>query len=363
MNILSIAFGVTRYQLKTPFVTALRRVEEVEAILVRIETSGGRVGYGETAPTEAITGATPGVILSDLHRLRAALSGANPATWDERITLVQSLPQASPNARAAMEIALYDLAAQAADQALVEYLGGAPRPLETGVTISLGSARSMVAQARQAWAEGFGSLKIKLGSDAAEDLNRIMAIHDALGDHVRYKLDANQGWEVHEAITFLNALEARGLPIELIEQPLPRDDLAGLATIRRHSSIPVLLDESVFTPADAVRAIEQEAADCINIKLDKSGGISPAMAIVDLCADAGVPCMMGCMMEGPVSVGAAAHVAAAYPETITMIDLDAPMLCRALPVRGGVRFDHPPAVVIPPVPGLGIEGIEGLSWM
>jgi L-alanine-DL-glutamate epimerase-like enolase superfamily enzyme len=260
-----------------------------------------------------------------------------------------------------MEIALYDLAAQAAGMPLVEYLGGEVKPLETGITISLGEVDAMVASAQRALTDGFGSLKIKLGSDPQHDIARVVAIDEVLEDRATLKLDANQGWSLHETIGFLQAIEASGVSIELIEQPLPREDLVGLAEVRKHTTIPILVDESVFTLEDALRVLEADAADMINIKLDKCGGISEALKIADLCAKKGVKCMMGCMLEGAVSVAAAAHVAAARPETITMVDLDAPLLCSEMPVQGGVDFDIP-TITIPNRIGLGIDRIDGVHW-
>ncbi len=361
MRITSIMFGESIIPLKQPFVTALRRVERLESIVVRVETESGRIGYGETAPTEAITGENRESISLALRKLRAHLLGADLHAFEAVIETIQTTCMDHPNARAAMEIALYDLTAQKAGVPLVTYLGGSIRPLETGITISLGSPEEMVIQALHALEKGHRSLKIKLGSDPREDRERIAAIYEAVGERARLKLDANQGWSVEEAIVFLSAIEDQKIPVELIEQPLPREDLTGLAEVRRHTTVPILVDESVFTLEDAKAVLAAGAADCINIKLDKCGGISEAIRIVDLCAATGVPCMMGCMLEGAVSVGAAAHVAAARPETITMIDLDAPMLCADQPVKGGVVFSGA-AITIPDRSGLGIEEIAGVMW-
>ena len=361
MKRINMMIGEVAIPLKHPFVTALRRVDAVQAIVVRIESDTGLIGYGETAPTEAITGEDRESILTGIVQLQQLLSGSDPNDFGSMIDRITATVPAHPNARAAMEIALYDLAAQAEGVPLAVYLGGGIGRLKSGITISLGSVGSMVDSATKAVTEGFDTLKIKLGDDPVEDVARVMAIHAAVGEEVSLKLDANQGWGVAETIGFLQAIERQNIPVELIEQPLPRDDLVGLAEVRRHTSIPILVDESVFTRADAVRVLEAGAADMINIKLDKAGGITEALAIADVCADNGVKCMMGCMLEGAVSVGAAAHVAAARPETITLVDLDAPMLCAEHPVVGGVHFGIP-EIAIPNRPGLGIERIEGVQW-
>ena len=362
MQIKRIVLGESTIPLKQPFVTALRQVKSLDSIVVKVETDAGMIGYGETAPTEAITGENQESILAGLEMLCRSLLGREMEDFDGLIEQVQAIAPTHPNARAAMEIALYDLAAQAAGMPLVEYLGGEVKPLETGITISLGEVDAMVASAQRALTDGFGSLKIKLGSDSQHDIARVVAIDEVLEDRATLKLDANQGWSLHETIGFLQAIEASDVSVELIEQPLPREDLVGLAEVRRHTAIPILVDESVFTLEDALRVLAADAADMINIKLDKCGGISEALKIADLCAQKGVKCMMGCMLEGAVSVAAAAHVAAARPETITMVDLDAPLLCAEEPVVGGVMFGVPD-VTIPNRIGLGIDRIDGVHWI
>jgi len=360
-NVMRMQIGTGSVPLKQPFVTALRRVDRLESIVVKLEDDEGHTGWGETAATEAITGQGSGTILADLHTIadRIGKKGAWTITqWNA--WLKETVPD-DPNARSAVEIALYDLAAQRTGLSLVEFLGGKSRSLKTGITISLGATTAMVTSAREALEQGFDALKIKLGDDPAKDLERVAAIADAVAGRASLKLDANQGWSVEETITFLQAIEKEGITVDLIEQPLPREAIDALAEVRRHTAIPILADESVFSLADARRVLDTGAADCVNIKLDKSGGITEALAIADLCEARGVACMMGCMLEGAVSVGAAAHVAAARPGTITMIDLDAPLLCAEQPVVGGVRFAGP-EIEIPDRSGLGVDGIETIQW-
>ncbi len=361
IRIAQMRIGTGSVPLKQPFVTALRRVDQLESIVVKLEDDEGYTGWGETAPTEAITGQGREMILADLRKITARIAGEGAQSllaWNGWLKAI--LPD-DPNACSAVEIALYDLAAQRAGLSLVEYLGGEPRALQTGITISLGRTAAMVASAREALEQGFDALKIKLGDDPAKDLARVTAIADAVAGRASLKLDANQGWSEEETITFLQAIEKEGIAVDLIEQPLPREAIDGLVEVRRHTAIPILVDESVFSLADARRVLAAGAADCVNIKLDKTGGITEALAIADLCEERGVACMMGCMLEGAVSVGAAAHVAAARPETITMIDLDAPLLCAEQPVVGGVRFAGP-KIEIPDRSGLGVDGIETIQW-
>ena len=152
-------------------------------------------------------------------------------------------------------------------------------------------------------------------------------------------------------------MEKHQIPIELIEQPVKKGDIEGLKYIKARSSIPILADESVFSPMDAVKILEADAVDFVNIKLDKCGGISNALLIADICKLYGTKCMIGCMLEGAISVGAAAHVASARSDTVTMLDLDAPILCKTSLVSGGVKFDGAD-IELSDGYGLGISGLK-----
>lgn len=150
-----------------------------------------------------------------------------------------------------------------------------------------------------------------------------------------------------------------GVRLELVEQPVPAGDLAGLAFVTAHSDVPVLADEAVFSVADAERVIADHAADLVNVKLMKAGGLAPARRILDLAASAGVGVMVGSMLESRVAVTAAAHLATAARGP--MPDLDGPVLCAGDPVVGGAEFDGP-RITLAEAPGLGIGEVSGVEW-
>jgi L-alanine-DL-glutamate epimerase-like enolase superfamily enzyme len=218
----------------------------------------------------------------------------------------------------------------------------------------------MVADALDALERGFTALKVKVGKDIDTDLARVRAVHAAVRGRATLRLDANQGWTADEAVRVLSALEAAGVELDLVEQPVPARDIDGLEYVTRHVSTPVMADESVFDLAQAAEVIRRRAADIVNIKLMKTGGITGALAIADLCAAHGVECMMGCMLETSISVAAAAHVAVARPSVITRVDLDGPQLGRFDPVVGGARFEGP-SILLGDAPGLAILEVRGLE--
>ncbi|MCF6172765.1 MAG: dipeptide epimerase [Campylobacteraceae bacterium] len=338
MEIKSITTKVIKVPLLKPFKTALRSVYELESIIVILLTKSESVGYGETAPTFAITSDSKESILEAIHIIGKNIVGKSILNFNEVLDIVHSSIKYNSSAKSAIEIALYDLFAKSFKTPLYKLLGGSKRTFKTGITISLNDIQTMIKDSKEAEKLGFNSLKIKLGSDYKEDIQRVTEINKALLDSTVLKLDANQGWSKEECVIFLSAMEDKNIPIELIEQPVKKNDIKGLKYIKTRTSIPILADESVFSPMDAIKILEEGAVDFINIKLDKCGGISKALQIADICKLYDVKCMMGCMLEGAISVGAAAHVVSAKSDTITMVDLDAPILCKSSPIKGGARF-------------------------
>jgi len=148
--------------------------------------------------------------------------------------------------------------------------------------------------------------------------------------------------------------------LELLEQPVKAQDIDGLKYVTDRVHTPVMADESVFGPTEVIDLIKMRAADIINIKLMKTGGISNAVRIADIASLYGVECMIGCMLETSISVAAAVHLAVAKSQSITKVDLDGPSLCQFNPVEGGVLFNES-EISITDAPGLGIQTIHGLE--
>ena len=260
------------------------------------------------------------------------------------------------SAKAAVDIALWDLYGKSLGVPVYRMLGGNRRQITTDITISVNDPEEMARDAREAVRRGYDTLKVKVGVDPSLDVERLSAVRKAAGPDVRLRIDANQAWRPREAVRILNEMQARGLGLELVEQPVAAQDLEGLAYVTRHSDVPVLADESVFSPRDALTVMQTHAADLINIKLMKCGGLTNALRIASAAEIYGVECMLGCMLEAKISVNAAVHLACAR-DIITKIDLDGPVLCSEDPILGGARFDEKD-ITVSDAPGLGIQGIE-----
>jgi L-alanine-DL-glutamate epimerase-like enolase superfamily enzyme len=363
MKITDIQLGMLRVPLKTPFKTALRTVDTVEDVVVLIRTDTGHTGHGEAAATAVITGDTLGSIIAAInHFIKPCLIGQDIADLNHLTALVQSSMERNTSAKAAVEIALYDLWAQLYNAPLYQLLGGGDPVITTDITISVDYIDKMVSDSLSALDRGFESLKIKVGKDLGLDIERVKAIHAAVEGRALLRLDANQGWTAKQAVYAMNKLEEAGVVLELLEQPVKAADIEGLKYVTDRVNTPVMADESVFAPQQVFDLIQRRAADIINIKLMKTGGLSNAIRIADIAALYGVDCMIGCMIESSISVAAAVHVAVAKANVITKIDLDGPSLGQFNPVVGGVLFNES-EISIPDAPGLGIQEIKGLEML
>ncbi|RYD16577.1 MAG: dipeptide epimerase [Lysobacteraceae bacterium] len=363
MKITDIRFGMLKVPLKTPFKTALRTVEAVEDIVVMVNTDSGHVGYGEAPATAVITGDTHGSIIDAIrHYIAPRLIGQDIADLNRITHLVQGSMEKNSSAKAAVEIAVYDLWGQLYGAPLYRLLGGGDPVITTDITISVDYIDKMVADSLSAVDRGFESLKIKVGKDIGVDIERVKAIYAAVEGRALLRLDANQGWTAKQAVYALQELEDSGVRLELVEQPVKAQDLDGMKYVTERVHTPVMADESVFGPTEVIELIRMRAADIINIKLMKTGGLSNAIRIADIAAMYQVDCMIGCMLESSISVAAAVHVAVAKSNAITKIDLDGPSLCAFNPVDGGVIFNES-EISITDAPGLGIREIRGLELL
>ena len=357
MKITQIRLGKLSVPLRVPFKTALRTVERVEDIVVELHTDTGAVGYGEAPPTGPITGDTTGGIVGGLVELIApALIGQEVDDFEAVTARVQKAGVHNTSAKAAADMALWDLYGQLHGIPVHKLLGGARRQLLTDITISVNPPEQMARDARDAVARGYDCLKVKVGADPALDTARLAAVRRAVGDKICIRIDANQAWTPRQAVRILNEMQDKGLGLELVEQPVPAADLEGLAYVTRHSWVPVMADESVFSPADALRIFQTRAADYVNIKLMKCGGLTNALRIASAAEVCGVECMIGCMLEAKIAVNAAVELACAR-SVITKVDLDGPVLCSVDPVEGGAQFDER-IITVSDAPGMGIRGIQ-----
>lgn len=352
MKIIAYEIYQREIKLARPFRTALRTVDTARELVFELKTEN-EVGIGAAPPTEVITGDNlPGIKATLENQIWPELEGQNPANLNYLLNKISCAAVNNTSAKAAAEIALFDLAARLNQVPLWQFLGGRKRELVTDMTISVDEPEVMAEDARKAVANGFETLKLKVGVGPKLDLARVKAVREAVGQDINLRLDANQGWTANQAINTIKKLEAAELGIELVEQPVAAADFKGLKEVKENVLIPIMADESLFSLQDAVRLLEMQACDYLNIKLMKTGGISTALAIANLAENYGIECMLGSMLESRISVTAAAAVAAASAN-ITRLDLDAPILIGDDGVEGGLAYNNN-RLVLPEKSGLGI---------
>jgi len=353
MKITDVRLGKISVPLRVPFKTALRTVESVEDIIVEIHTDTGNVGYGEAPPTGVITGDTTGAIIGAINdHIKRSIIGMDIENFEELMITLNNCVIKNSSAKAAVDIALWDLYGQLFKAPLYKLLGGRRKTITTDITVSVNEPEEMVRDSIVAIERGYDTLKVKVGKDSKKDIERLLAIRKAVGKDVNIRIDANQGWKPKEAIHILRDMEDMALNIEFVEQPVLAHDLEGLKYVKDNINTPVLADESVFSPADALKIMQMGAADLVNIKLMKTGGIYNALKICSVAELYDVECMIGCMLEAKVSVNAAVHLACGKG-IITKIDLDGPVLCSEDPVIGGSVFNEK-EITVSDEPGLGI---------
>lgn len=257
MKIVDIKLGKLSVPLKRPFKTSLRTVNSVEDVIVQIITDTGNIGFGEAPPTGVITGDTTGSIIGAIEdHIRKPLIGLDIENIEEIMLRLDRCIIKNNGAKAAVDIAVYDLYGQLHKAPLYKLLGGYRKEITTDITISVNSPEEMARDSAEAVKLGFRTLKIKVGKESSKDLERMKAIRRSVGYDVNLRIDANQGWKPKEAISILRKVEDEGLKIELVEQPVIAHDFEGLKLVTDNVSIPVLADESVFSPADALKILQ-----------------------------------------------------------------------------------------------------------
>lgn len=304
----------------------------VKAIIVKI-SSEGKTGWGACAPN-TVTRETAESILKALGQLKNALTGKELETVSESAGILNLALKDNPAAKAGLDIALYDMAGKFEGRQTCDVLGRAKESQLTDISLGIDTMENTVAEARQ-WAEkGFKALKLKVGLDVEADIKLVGAVRDVVGPGVRLWADANQGYATDEAIKFCE--EVAHLGIEFLEQPVPYHDLDSMGTVREHSPIPIMADESVKSVSDLMHLVKSECADMVNIKLMKCGGITRALEIASICKDNGIKNMLGCMGECSISIAGALHFALAQ-ENVAYADLDSQFNLEA-DVASGIEF-------------------------
>jgi L-alanine-DL-glutamate epimerase-like enolase superfamily enzyme len=351
MKITKITVKPVSVELKEPFRISLGLITHSVSAVVAIETDEGLTGYGEGSPGILVTGETLEGVAACIALFEKSLIGRDPLNIEEIHRVLDRVNPHAPSAKAAIDIACYDLLGKKAGLPVYKLLGGGDNQFVTDITVSIDEPALMAAKAKKHAEAGFDVIKTKVGLDFAEDLERVRAIRNAVGPGIKIRLDANQGWRPKEALRCIEYLSE--YDIELVEQPVAYHDIEGLAYVTRHSRLPIMSDESAFDSKDVLRLIKKRAVDMVNIKLMKCGGIYEALKINSICEAAGIECMLGCMVEeSNIGISAAASLGVAR-RNITRADLDAVFSLRELPIPGGADFSRAKLITLSDAAGFG----------
>ena len=345
--------------LKEPFITSLGRDDSADNVLVRITTEEGLTGFGECSPYMPINGESQDTCFIVGTYFAKVLKGKNALDIEGNIALMDKVIYANASIKSAFDMAMYDIAAQHAGLPLYAFIGGVNnKVIVTDYTVSIGEPDKMAADAIKIKEEGYPAIKVKVGRDGTKDVERIRAIRAAVGMDIPVRIDANQGWNVEEAIVTLKALAV--FNIEHCEEPIPRWAFMELPRVKAESPIPVMADECCGDDHDAARLIALKACDYMNIKLGKAGGIFKALKMARMAEAAGIHLQVGAFMESRLAMTAFAHYALSSP-AIGHYDFDTALMFREDPVTGGINYGPNGVVTVPEVPGLGATIDE--SWL
>lgn len=309
MKIKKVEVFAARLLLKEPFVISYVHLDDMPTIFVRVETDEGTVGWGEAVPDQNVTGETWESTYHVIkHELAPLIINEDPFAIDYIHQKFSHKINGVPSAKAALDIAIYDLMGKITGQPVYQLIGGkAHEELQVPRVISIKDPQEMAEDARSFVEAGFRNIKMKVGTNADTDIERIKAVRNAIGNTIQLRVDANQGWNRIEALKVIR--ETSDCHVDWYEQPVKAHDIRALKEIRSFANHKVMIDEGVHNIYDLVNVIEMRAADMLNIKLMKSGGIYPALALASLAQAADMPCQVGSMVESAIGTMAGAHLA------------------------------------------------------
>lgn len=331
-EIVSLDARRVRVPMNEPFAIAGGSSAELETVFVKLTLADGTAGHGEASPFPAFNGETAESSERQIRRAGKRWLGEDASSWRTRLEELESaLPKNGGAARAALGVALLDAWTRRAKLPLRTLFGGATDRVVSDVTVTLGTSDAAYAAARRIRALGVKVIKIKVGYPAKEDAARVVAVAKA---HPRaaLTLDANQGYGPSHSLELVGLLKRRGIRPVMFEQPAEADDIKGLIAFHAESGIPVAADESLRGRADALKLARTGAAQVLNLKLMKMG-VLEAWDCGLIARASGLSVMVGGMVETPLAMGAAAHLAAGLGG-VKFVDLDTPLWLAENPTRG-----------------------------
>jgi muconate cycloisomerase len=334
--------------------TAVGDWSMAEFVIVRMHTDAGIVGIGEVPPWIAVSRTSQGAIVEIIkNHIAPAIIGLDPFQIEKAWELIDLYAPGNPMAGTPIDIAMYDIMGKALKTPVYNLLGGIFREkVPTASIIGFGETEAMVKECKEWLDLGVKAMRIKVGLGLKKDLINTEAIRKAIGDEVTLRVDCNQAFTRHDAVRVINALDA--FTLELVEQPVPWWDLAGMAMVARSVHAPIMPHESLLDRFDALHLIEYGGAGVFGLKLDRPGGFSNVRKVNAIAEVNNIPCFMCSAIELGVSTAAALHLAVSQKNISLASEFSGPQTIVDDVVRNPVSvvdgYAKPPEG-----PGLGVE--------
>lgn len=299
--------------LRTTFSTSLGQKDVMKSVIVKVCLKDGSEGIGECPTSFVLKNETINAIENIIREVTPKLKGYPIELYSEKIEKLRKQFPQNHMTISGLEVALFRAYLERKGTGEHEYFGGKLELLETDITIPYTTdVNALVKWIGYTCKNGFTVYKIKVSGDMADDKRLVAEVCHRLRDRMStftIRLDGNQGFTEKTCLRFLDFLSVNNYPVELFEQPLPKDDYKGLKEISKCSPVPIILDETIFNEADLKRAVEDHLCHGINIKIAKSG-ISESLKLYNLAKKQGLKLMMGCMTETMVGLSAGINFAA-----------------------------------------------------
>ena len=323
-------------------------------VIVKIHTDEGITGVGEAAcdttePVEVVK------VMIDRH-MAPRLIGENPLDWEYLIDLVSwdASRGATRFSTSGIDLALHDLVGKALDIPVHTLLGGCRREkVLASIEVPRGTPEKMAEHSHEYYLQGIRGIKAKIGSDPVRDAQCIKAIREKLGDGVSIRADANCGYTLSEAKVFCRLVEGFGVGLELLEQPLEKHDLEGFRELRSATVLPIEVDESAYSLTMVHRILRHDAADIINTKCAKAGGIRGVKQWATVAEAADKPIVIGTEWGAGLKVAAKLHLGAAVKNADPVVEFTEIMIHELL-LKEALKLEEG-YLRVPTGPGLGLE--------
>jgi muconate cycloisomerase len=355
MKIVAVETIITRPPIRHVATLGVGKFTSVDNVIVRLRTDAGVIGIGEASPWAVFADNAHSIKATIDHYLVPAILGLSTINVESILLAMDAAHYGASFAKAGVEMAVLDATGKALGRPIYELLGGLVRDR---VNLSYSVANQDVAadleEIRWLLSEGFKVLKIKTGVlEPKAEIERMRAIRQLVGADFDLRIDFNQGGSRDQALRLCRALE-QFLPT-FIEQPLKGFDLDGMAELTRSLDVPIMADESVLSWEQGFQVVKRGAADILNIKIAKTGGIVRAKKVAAMCEAAGIPCYAGAMWESGIGIAGSLHFACSTPAvkygsdfyTGTHLTSD-DLIVDSLQIVDG-------DILVPHGPGLGIE--------